>query len=358
MKAPNGYGGIVKLKGNRRKPFQVRITTRWEIAPNGKPKQVIKTLGYFEKRKDAMLALAEYNANPYNLDTVNITFKEAWENWTPKYFKTYPNAETNLRSTYKRCKPLYDMKLKDIKAHHLQAVMDTVAHMSEETQTKLKFIFKRTFKYALENDVVNKDYSQFVTITPKKKDVSNKYFTSDELQLVFDNLDYTVDFPISKKRYASLNLTDSLIMMLYTGVRVGELLNIKVDDVDLENKTINVEGTKTKNAKRVVPIHDKLIPILNRNLNGTYLIENANGKPIHYDQYKKYFFDPYMKFLGLTHTPHALRHTFASLMDSAGVSASSVALKRIMGHANSSVTEHYTHKEIQELLKEINKLKV
>lgn len=357
MKAPNGFGGIVKLKGNRRRPYQVRITVGWEIK-NGKHKQITKTLGYYEKRKDAMLALAEYNANPYDLDSANITFKEAWENWSKKYFELHPNAEDNLRSIYKRCEPLYDMKMKDIKTHHLQAIMDKVSHMSNETQTKTKFLFKRTFKYALENDIVTKDYSQFITIVPKARNVRSKYFTKDEIKLVLDNLDYTIDFPIGRKKYAPLNLTDSVLILLYTGMRIGELLITKVEDVDLENRTINVRGTKTKNAERVVPIHKDLIPILERNLYGEYLVENSNGKPIEYDPYKKYFFDKYMKHLGLTHTPHTLRHTFASLMDSAGVSASSVTLKRIMGHANSSVTEHYTHKEISELIDAIDKLKL
>lgn len=65
-----------------------------------------------------------------------------------------------------------------------------------------------------------------------------------------------------------------------------------------------------------------------------------------------------MESLGVSHTPHALRHTFVSLMDSCGVSSNSVALKRIVGHSNSNVSEHYTHKTLDELLDTIDKLQL
>lgn len=146
--------------------------------------------------------------------------------------------------------------------------------------------------------------------------------------------------------------------MLYTGMRIGELLGVKTEDVDLAQRIIHVRGTKTENADRIVPIHRELAPILSKRLDGEHLIENANGKPIKYDQYKKHFFDPYMESLGVSHTPHALRHTFVSLMDSCGVSSNSVVLKRIVGHSNSNVTELYTHKDVTDLIDAIDKLQV
>ena len=63
-----------------------------------------------------------------------------------------------------------------------------------------------------------------------------------------------------------------------------------------------------------------------------------------------------MEKLGLEGKPHATRHTFVSLMDDSGVSSNSVVLKRIVGHSNDSVTEDYTHKEVQQLIEAIDKL--
>lgn len=362
MKAPNGYGGIVKLSGNRRNPFRVRITNGWDIAPDGKKKQLYSTLGYYPTRKAAMIALAEYNQNPYDLANKKVTFEECYNSWSPKHYEKYAGAARSLKSAYKHCTPIKDMPMSDIRLKNMQDIMDSISDKSETYQTKLKTIFLKTFKFALENDIVQKDYAQFVTIvqTPIKQDIKNKFFTKDEIKAVFDNIDWSVQMPIGKKSYADAKLVDSIIIMLYTGVRIGELLNIKCSDVDLAARTIHVAGTKTDAADRIVPIHKELIPYLEKRLavSKDYLIENADGKKILPVKYRAYFFTPFMQHIGADHTPHALRHTFISIMDTCGVPAESVVLKRIVGHANKSVTEHYTHKEIEELIHTIEKFKL
>lgn len=349
MKAPNGYGNITKLSGNRRRPFWVRITTGWQITENGKQKQLTKTLGYFSTRKEAMIALADYNKSPYDLTNTSITFSQVWDIWSPKHFERHTSAAGGLKSAYKKCTPLYDMKMTDIKKAHMQNILDSISHMSEESQIKVKTVFKNTFKYALENDIVQKDYSEFLTITPKKRKKESKHFNESELKLILNNLDFEVEFPQSKKTYATLNLTYSVLLLLYTGMRITELLELKTEDIDLKENVIYIHGTKTDNADRTITIHKDILDIIKNKMSGIYLIENKNGKPIKYDPYKKYFFDVFMEHLGLSHTPHATRHTFISRMDTLGVSSNSVLLKRIVGHANKNVTETYTHKDIKEI---------
>ena len=63
MKLPNGYGSIIKLSGNRRKPYQVRITKGF----TDEGKQIYMYLGYFAKRDEALIALSEYNSSPYDI---------------------------------------------------------------------------------------------------------------------------------------------------------------------------------------------------------------------------------------------------------------------------------------------------
>lgn len=362
MKLPNGYGGITKLKGNRRKPFMVRVTVGWELSETGKQKQIYKTLGYFEKRQDALNALSEYNKNPYDLNAKTITFSEVYAKWSEPHFKKYPGSKGGLVSAYKKCEPIYKIKMHELRKTHMQDIINSYSHQSEESQTKIKTLFIQSFKYAMENDICSKDYSQFLTINaPKNKKKKEKYFNTEELDKVFNNLDFIVDYPINKKSYTQINLTDTVIILLYTGLRITELLELKIKDIDLKNRTMFIDGTKTESAERLVPIHKELIPVLEKLMktNKENLIEITYGKPvINGTQYRKYFFEPYMLHLGLSHTPHALRHTFISIMDSNGVSANSVTLKRIVGHSNSSVTEHYTHKDITELIEAIDKFKI
>lgn len=362
MRNPNGYGGITKLPGNRRNPFRVRITTGWDITPEGKQKQICQTLGYFPTRKEAMVALAAYNQNPYDLSSKKMTFDMCYNNWAPKHYEKYQGAASSLKSLYKQCEPIKDMNIGDIRLKHLQDIMDGIADKSTTMQTKLKTIFLRTFKFALENDIVQKDYAQFVTITQTapKQDIKNKFFTKQQIKAVFDNKDWVVAYPTWKKTYADLQLVDSIIIQLYTGTRIGELLELKSEDINLAERIIHVRGTKSDAADRIVPIHKDVVPYLEARLaNKTeYLFMNANGKLFDPKQYRKYFFGPFMEHIGCKHTPHALRHTFISTMDSCGVPAESVVLKRIVGHANKSVTEHYTHKDINELIAAIDKFKL
>jgi integrase len=362
MRNPNGYGALIKMPGNRRRPWRVRLTAGWEVTPEGKTKQLYHNLGYYATRKEAMQALAEYNNNPYDLASKKITFEYCYNAWAPKHYEKYKGAAPGLKAVYKLCVHIKDIPMADIRLKHLQDLMDSIADKSVTMQTKLKTVFLRTFKFALENDIIQKDYSQFVTITqtPTKQDIKSKFFTKEEIKNVFANKDWIVSYPTAKKSYADIQLVDSVIVQLYTGTRVSELLGIKCEDIDLAKRTIHVRGTKTDAADRLVPIHRDLVPYLEARLaeGNEYLFTNANGKPFKPVPYRSYFFMPFMEHIGSTHTTHALRHTFISIMDRCGVPAESVVLKRIVGHSNKTVTEHYTHKEIEELIEAIDKFKL
>lgn len=84
-----------------------------------------------------------------------------------------------------------------------------------------------------------------------------------------------------------------------------------------------------------------------------YLITRENKK-IPYRSYRQIYWDKMCSAIGADNTPHDTRHTFATAADRCNMNR--VALKRIMGHSLKDVTEHYTHKNIDELLTEINKI--
>ena len=89
MKLPNGYGSVTKLSGNRRKPYLARVTLGWVInEETGKAVQNRVPIGTFKTKKDALQALAEYGANPYDIQNNNMTLAELYERWTATYFPT------------------------------------------------------------------------------------------------------------------------------------------------------------------------------------------------------------------------------------------------------------------------------
>ena len=137
--------------------------------------------------------------------------------------------------------------------------------------------------------------------------------------------------------------------MLYSGWRISEALDIKLEDIEREKGFIK-GGTKTAAGKdRIVPIHSKIVPLVNNladNSTSGYLFE-LNEKKISCEV-ARIKWRKLMSELEMNHTPHECRHTFRSRLDSAG--ANKAAIDLMMGHKSADVGERiYTHKSLEEL---------
>lgn len=332
VKNPNGYGSIVKMGGNRRKPFGVRITVGIE-----KGKQIYKYLGYFEKRSEAMVYLAEYNKNPYDLDTVNITFKEVYE----RYIKddVLSTASLKARKTaFNHCAPLYDKPFRSLKKSHMQSLINDIESVS--SKNLIAILFHKMFAYALDNDIVHKDYSASLIVPSKNRKSEKTVFKDEEIAILWENR-------------GNIN-ADILLILLYSGMRIGELLNLKKEKIHLDEDYL-IAGSKTKAGKdRYIPIHKKTKHIFEEYMNSNdtpYLLVTRYGKPIRYDSYQRKRFAPLMKRLGMNHTIHETRHTAITKMSNA--SGNRLAIKRIVGHSDET-TDGYTHIDRNILHKTIN----
>ena len=121
MKNPNGYGSVVKLSGNRRRPFTARKTTGWK--DNGQP--IYLVIGYYASREEGMIALAEYNKNPYDIDKRNISLNELYQKWSETvYPKLGKSLQGSLKSAYKHMKKLDELKYRDIRSFQMQDTID------------------------------------------------------------------------------------------------------------------------------------------------------------------------------------------------------------------------------------------
>ena len=358
MRNPNGYGSITKLSGNRRKPWRVRVTTGWEYDPETmKEKQVYANLGYFETKKDAMICLAKYNENPYDLNKAKVTFAEIWEKWFDEN-KTGMNKGTinALSAGFKKCKPLHSMKMSDIKKPELQSVLDSISSFSASTQEKTKTVMRNVFRYCMESDILEKDYTQFVKTNAPEQKAIHKSFTKDEIKALWDNVDTAVVIDARTKPPVCSCPVDTILLMIYTGMRPGELIEIRKENVFLENGYM-VGGLKTKAGRnRIIPIHKDIEPLIRKRMEepGEYLIM-YKGSPCSKHKYRSNLFDSVMNKLKMDHLPHDGRHTFASIADTDGMK--DIHIKRIMGHASNDITKDvYTHKDATELVDAINKI--
>lgn len=342
MRLPNGYGSVYKLSGNRRKPWIVRKTTKFTC-----DKQECITIGYYETKEEGLQALALYNANPYDINSAKLTFKEIYDEWSKEKFETISQSNINgYKASYKLCTSLYSMPFKDLRKVHLQKVVDN-CNKQYPTLRKLKVLFNQLYRFAMENDICSKDYSQFVDISKHKHidtEEKHKPFIEEEIILLWGNA--------KSNKYLQI-----VLMLIYSGVRISELLDLKKSDVNIEKQYFNIRKSKTLSGVRIVPIADKVLPFFKswyKANQSEYLITTQDDKHFTYRNYYDSYWKPLMAELNLQHIPHDTRHTTVSLLAKAKVEQTTI--KKIVGHSGAmSLTEKvYTHLDVKELLDAIN----
>lgn len=271
MKLPNGYGSVYKLSGNRRKPWAVSKT----MFVDGKKKQVI--IDYCETQEEGLNILAYINANPIDISKRKLTFSDVYNSWSKEHFENVSQSNVNgYQASYKTCYPLYDKPFTEIRLDDLQNVVDN-SKKNYPTLRKLKVLLNMMYKYAMQHDIANKDYSTYVNII-KFKDVNpNKVvrdiFSEEDLKILWKN--------------KNDDCVSIILILIYTGLRVSELLDLKKDDVFLENQYFKVITSKTQAGIRAVPIHNELLPIFEYwyNKDCKYLLCTQDNKHFTYRNY-------------------------------------------------------------------------
>ena len=135
-----------------------------------------------------------------------------------------------------------------------------------------------------------------------------------------------------------------------TGIRLSELINIKITDINFENSSVKILGKRNK--ERLIPLSTRSIKELELFIKkyklNDYLFTDLRGKRV----YTKLVYRIVNKYLAKItsiekKSPHILRHTFATHMLNNGADIN--AIKELLGHANLSATQVYTHNTIEKL---------
>ena len=350
MRLPNGYGSVVKLSGKRRNPYVVRKTAGWRYDKD-KDKQVQEyiIIGYAPTKADGLQMLAEYNKNPFDVSSAKITFQEIFEKWSASKFPSISDSNVKgYNASYKLCGTLYNKVFKEIKLADLQYVVDT-CDKNYPTLRKLKVLFGQLYEYALKNDVCNKNYAEFVDIVKYKDRNPNKRDKNK-----FDKYELERIWMQQEDKYYQI-----VLMLIYSGVRISEMLDLLKSDVHLDEQFFDVIDSKTENGIRKVPIADKVLPFFKAWYNDTdseYLLHTENGEQFKYRNYYDSYFIPIMENLGFDKTTHCCRHTCISMLAEAHVEQTTI--KKIVGHSGAmTLTEKvYTHLDVKELIDAINKI--
>ena len=180
---PNGYGSVVRLGGSRRKPFAVRRTVGYD----DRAFPIYQIIGYYATRSDAMMALAEYNHDPYDIDLSKCTFAELYERFSED---VYPKLGYSLvgahKASYKHCKLLYDMPYKMIRKPHMQKCIDE-CKLSYATKANIRNFLIQLDKYAFDMEVVTKMRASNLRVSDPKIAKAKTIFSNAEVKTLWDH---------------------------------------------------------------------------------------------------------------------------------------------------------------------------
>ena len=342
---------------------------------DGKRKAIAQRKNETEKefKKRFTQILNDINQGNY-IESVNITFLDILkEHIDTKYKTNQVVGRTHLRDleTVKQiekcCKDFVKLPIQKITVFHIKKALPNLIKYSNNTIDKIYRLINKTFKIAVSDRIINYNPMESESIKKPKSNKEDKKVTA----LTIEEHKKLIDV-LEKNEHKYNNI---ILLQLYTGMRIGEVLALMNKDIDLKNNTITIRRTltrdehdktimgnttKTENSKRTILINEKAKVILNKILKQQ--ITNINGM-LFYDNQKDTFITPneinsYLKRLNEKEHiadnlhSHMLRHTFATRCIESGMQ--SKALQEILGHKKIQTTlDIYTS-----VFKEFNQVEV
>lgn len=268
-----------------------------------------------------------------------ITLRQLFNEWLPIHSQSISDsAVKSYRIAFKHISNIADMSIADIHFQHLQNVINSmhVKGLSYSSCKKVRTLLNQLFNYAIIKDYHITNYAQHLNLGPNIPTIKRRVFTRQQINKL-----WAIDTSYSQM----------ILILLYTGLRIGELLSLRRQDINRRSSYLIVRRAKTKAGEgRIIPIHHRIMPLIEQVYCGVddYLFT------ISYTTFRKHFQD-IMKQLNCKHTIHDTRHTFASLLDAV---APPNDLRSLLGHKQGDITTRvYTHKTIRELRKTIELLK-
>lgn len=343
MKNANGMGTITKRKGVRN-PYLVYGAA---VLVDGVYKR--EYLGSFKTKKEAEERRIAYYINP-EIKRSDITLKDLYEEFqtTKRFQKLAKSSKDCYRAAFKRSVKYHNFTFANLRTANMQEIVDQIENegKSRALQEQVKNFFGVLYDYAIKNDIVQKNYAQYIELG-SKSGTGRRALTDLEVEKILN---------------AALDGNEAAqwtLYLIYSGWRISEMLELTIFNYD--EKTQSFTGGKKTGAgkNRIVPVHSQLQWIIDEQLakGGKTVFCTENGEPMTPQHFRLYLFEPLKKELGLdlSITPHYTRHTFATKLKLAD--ADEFYRKKLLGHSMSNVTDAvYTHAETKKLRETIELL--
>ena len=191
---------------------------------------------------------------------------------------------------------------------------------------------------------IDKGFSKQLVKPPNPRYEDEKALSEQTVSKLISTIHlHTVDDVFMQKRDLVI-----IYLLLYTGIRRGELLGLSTYDIDFQNKTLFVNGKHSKSKKsRYIPLHFTLLTHLKSYLSyrksmkstcDALIVSTKNDTPFT-DHGLKHWISKYNRISGIKFHVHQFRHTFACNL--AKKNASVISIKNVLGHSSLRMTEHY-----------------
>jgi integrase len=245
------------------------------------------------------------------------------------------------------------MPMAEVRPLHVQRILDTMRGNKTRFGTPYKpatllrvfALVKRLFNWAIKMQI-HEGLNPCNAIDPPRFDnrVTNPLSVEDVAKLKKTLAEWTDGSGPGVGR--SIRPVLVIRFALYSGKRLGEILDLKWSDVDLKNGLVTFQGAKTKNGRTsIVPVNETCLGVLRKARairKGKYVFPNTKGK--RYVNFTHYWYRIRKKagLDGNGYRFHDLRHTFASHLASSG-EVDIYTLKELLGHRSIEMTQRYAH---------------
>ena len=252
-----------------------------------------------------------------------VTFKELYEEWSPLYFASVSTKRAAImRSVYARCARLYNMRWVDIGVRHMQSLINDQPE-TYYPRRDMKVLFSLMSQYAIVSGYADKDFSRVLKL-PQKTPPHKEPFTPEEVDLLWADYERTGD-----------PYTGAALVMIYTGMRYGELVNATPELVHLDDGYM-MGGSKTEAGRTgEIILVPKIRPLVKQ------LVVEGGLPHVSDTAFRKH----YERALGRAgtrpHTIHECRHTTATVLALAGIPPAIISA--VMRHSSYTQTMAYTH---------------
>ena len=314
--------------------------------------------GGFTRKSDAYdhipyLKIA-LNSKDHNEAVRVISFCDLYVAWSDKKFNGQlgkpisKNTQTAYKIAFKRCAPLYEYK--DFRQIHFAEMQDVVdCLVSYDTQKDVKELLNQMTVFAMKYEWCEKNYACLLDLTNYKKPEKDAFTDAEVDALWHDYLGIDTNGSIVNE--LKHPFTGYVLIMIYCGLRFGELSTIRIENIDLEAREM-MGGIKSELSKMTpIVISEEIYPVIKEKyeLGGTKLLH------MNEDNFYSAYYETCRRSEIRELNPHCCRHTFITRMTRAGIPVA--IIQKAARHTRYETTLGYTHMNMDDVKKAINELK-